>query len=161
MKVNPKHLKFIELVAGGKSYVEAYKLIIPKDRLNKLNPRSAAVMGSKLGIRYQAEIIAKKKVHFEQVETVERINQVRVAFAKILTQAEVDQRMCEIILNGSDGMSIRAIDIYNRRFGTYAPDKLQTITDNTPRIPDLSGLSTEEIDALIKQYEHNPPGTKA
>lgn len=127
------HMNFIQHVADGKTFKEAYKLSI---RDKGLSEKTAEVNGSKLGKKYQYEINLERTRQNKILEDTKTSEVVKDSLKNILSQSEVDAKLCEIITNAftlvRDGTSgkvvkventtgdrLKAIDIYYKRFGHY------------------------------------------
>lgn len=134
------HQTFIGLVVQGKSFKDAYKAIAKK----KPSASTCEVNGSKLAKKYSKEIQEGKDYDRSLVEKANKDKVVSDALKKILTQAEVDAVLCSIIAgsfvveeivvwegnvstytrNVNASEVSRAIDLYNKRFGSNAPVKI-------------------------------------
>ena len=136
------HLKYIELLQSGVPQREAYLQSVAKAG-SKISTMDASA--STLARRYSnlinlsnetaKEII--KQAH-EKKEAVNALNEVLTVSAKILTQAQVDAVLCEIINGDVSGTTAadrnRAIDIYNKRFGSNAAKLIDINTTTDMRV---------------------------
>jgi len=146
MNIPKNHKEFIRLVADDLAQDEAYRLTNANKTLTMATCR---VNGSKLAKKYALEIQEAKKKALDIVEQANNTKDVQNALKSILTKAEVDAKLCEIIkgdlqevqmLNNqgkvfkamiSPTLSERAkaIDTYYRRFGLNEAQK-QEVTIN-------------------------------
>jgi viroplasmin and RNaseH domain-containing protein len=146
MNIPQHHKEFIRLVANGTDQDEAYKLTSTNTSLTMATCR---VNGSKLAKKYALDIQESKEKASAIVEQANNDKDVQKALKSILTKAEVDAKLCDIIkgelhevqmLNTqgkifkalvSPTLSERAkaIDTYYRRFGLNEAQK-QEITLN-------------------------------
>ena len=146
MNIPQKHKEFIRLVIDGVNQDEAYLLTIGN---NKVTKATARAKGSAMAKKYALEIQEAKKKALDIVEQANNDKDVQIALKSILTKAEVDAKLCEIIkgelqevqmLNNqgkvfkamiSPTLSERAkaIDTYYKRFGLNEAQKQEvTIT---------------------------------
>jgi len=117
--ISLKHKEFIRLVAEGNTQGNAYQLTLAN---KTITPASARAKGSELAKKYAKEIQQLIEKKAKAVESVHENKDVQIALKSILTQAEVDAKLCEIILKTKfDGDRLRAIEVYNKRFGSNAP----------------------------------------
>jgi hypothetical protein len=136
------HLKYIELCASGVPQEDAYRQCIGNPTTKETTVQCNA---SKYAKRYhhlihlshdkEKEII--QQAH-EKKEAVNALNGVLALTAKILTQAQVDAVLCEIINGEIAGATAadrnRAIDIYNKRFGSNAAKLIDINTTTDMRV---------------------------
>lgn len=139
------HIEFIRLVSGGMEYATAYATI---RNLKAINANCKS-QGSRLAKKYAKEIAKAKEKAAKMVDQAHGEEIVKNALKAVLTQAEVDAKLCDIIrgeaeyediyvssYNGSvyNNVVIRkpnhqevlkAIDIYHKRFGSYAAEKIE------------------------------------
>lgn len=116
--ISLKHKEFIRLVAEGNTLEKAYQQISN----NKPTSKTARENGSKLAKKYAKEIRELNEKKAKAVESAYEKKDVQIALKSILTQAEVDAKLCEIILKTKfDSDRLRAIEVYNKRFGSNAP----------------------------------------
>jgi len=116
-----KHQEFIRLVANGETQSSAYQSTIGN---NKVADTTARVKGSQLSKKYVKEIQNLVDLKVNAVQSVYEKKDVKTALESILSQAEVDSKLCDIILKAKhDGDRLRAIEVYNKRFGSNAPIK--------------------------------------
>lgn len=136
-----KHNKFIRLVASGETQWQSYKLSFPKKNLSK---KTCEVEGNKLAKKYALQIQQAKEQAQKEIEEAYKEKKAKIALQQILTQAEVDAKLCKII-NGElievqqlnqQGKVFKAlitptiseqraaIETYNKRFGSNAADKI-------------------------------------
>lgn len=133
--LSKSHSEFIRLVAGGENLKTAYSLTYPNKHLTK---GTIAVESSKLAKRYALEIQQAKKQAADIVQQANESEAVKSALKSILTQAEVDAKLCDIIkgkpqlvqqlnsqgkvfkaeITPSISDQTKAIDLYNKRFGS-------------------------------------------
>jgi len=117
--ISLKHKEFIRLIASGETQANAYRLSIGKEGISK---SGCEAKGSLLAKKYAKEIQQLIEKKAKAVESVHENKDVQIALKSILTQAEVDAKLCEIILKTKfDGDRLRAIEVYNKRFGSNAP----------------------------------------
>lgn len=138
--ISAKHQEFIRLVSNGTLQGEAYKLSVGKSGVSR---NVADVKGSQLAKRYSKEIQQAKKASAKAVQHANESSDAQIALKQVLTQIEVDAKLCSIINgtfeyedvipvngklmpfakkpNASD--TIKAIDLYNKRFGSNATEK--------------------------------------
>jgi len=136
-----KHNEFIRLVASGETQWKSYKLSFPKKNLSK---KTCEVEGNKLAKRYALEIQQARENAQKVIEQASKEKEAEIALKQILTQAEVDAKLCKII-NGElievqilnqQGKVFKelitptiseqraAIETYNKRFGSNAAEKI-------------------------------------
>ena len=136
-----KHNEFIRLVASGETQWKSYKLSFPKKNLSK---KTCEVEGNKLAKRYALEIQQARENAQKVIEQASKETEAEIALKQILTQAEVDAKLCKII-NGElievqilnqQGKVFKelitptiseqraAIETYNKRFGSNAAEKI-------------------------------------
>lgn len=136
-----KHNEFIRLVASGETQWKSYKLSFPKKNLSK---KTCEVEGNKLAKRYALQIQQARENAQKAIEQVSKEKEAEIALKQILTQAEVDAKLCKII-NGelievqqlnTKGKVFKAlitptiseqraaIETYNKRFGSNAAEKI-------------------------------------
>jgi hypothetical protein len=96
MKISPKHLEFIRLVANGETQSNAYKLSVGKKGVSR---QVSEVKGSQLAKKY-ANLIAEQRDNLKKVvEEAQKDKVAEIAQMNILTSA---QRM-EILSNIAQG----------------------------------------------------------
>ena len=148
MRATAKHTEFIRLVANGTNQSEAYRATVGNPMATLSAVKSKA---SNLAKKYANEIQQERERTRKVIEEAHDIKDVQNALNKVLTQAQVDAELSEIITgNGvvekivvvagkiqviksckpDHADKLRAIDIYNKRFGSNAPTK----TDTTIRL---------------------------
>ena len=136
-----KHNEFIRLVASGETQWKSYKLSFPKKNLSK---KTCEVEGNKLAKRYALEIQQARENAQKVIEQANKEKEAQIVLKQILTQAEVDAKLCKII-NGElievqilnqQGKVFKelitptiseqraAIETYNKRFGSNAAEKI-------------------------------------
>ena len=136
-----KHNEFIRLVASGETQWKSYKLSFPKKNLSK---KTCEVENNKLAKRYALEIQQARENAQKVIEQASKEKEAEIALKQILTQAEVDAKLCKII-NGElievqilnqQGKVFKelitptiseqraAIETYNKRFGSNAAEKI-------------------------------------
>lgn len=136
-----KHNEFIRLVASGETQWKSYKLSFPKKNLSK---KTCEVEGNKLAKKYAFQIQQAKENAQKVIEQANKEKEAEMALKRILTQAEVDAKLCKII-NGElievqqlnqQGKVFKAlitptiseqraaIETYNKRFGSNAAEKI-------------------------------------
>lgn len=136
---NEKHKEFVRLVGAGKTFESAYQLAINGQSTKK----SCRENGSRLAKRYAKEIAQERERRARVVERAKDSDVVKKALKSVLTQAEVDAKLSAIIngdrikvqmMNASGKIYsgkitptiadiTKAIDLYNKRFGSNAPIK--------------------------------------
>lgn len=142
----PQHRVFIELMARGLSASDAYRQGMGK---KDATMKTANEMGSKLAKRFEFEIQKAKELDRQAVEEAKGAEVLKTALLGLLSQAEVDAKLCSIIRGESEterilvvagriqkypnskpdhGEVIRAIDLYNKRFGSYAAQQVDVTT---------------------------------
>lgn len=141
MKITAKHAEFIKLVANGTSQTDAYRVTSG----NKLVTSSVAkVKGSQLAKKYVLQIQEARENAQKVIDQANKEKEAEIALKQILTQAEVDAKLCKII-NGElievqqlnqQGKVFKAlitptiseqraaIETYNKRFGSNAAEKI-------------------------------------
>ena len=136
-----KHNEFIRLVASGETQWKSYKLSFPKKNLSK---KTCEVEGNKLAKKYALQIQQAKENAQKVIEQANKEKEAEIVLKQILTQAEVDAKLCKII-NGElievqilnqQGKVFKelitptiseqraAIETYNKRFGSNAAEKI-------------------------------------
>lgn len=147
-----KHEDFIQLVIDGAEFYQAY--------LQAVNPsvsqKTAYECGSKLAKKYAEEIRRGKEARQAAIEKAKEAVVMEEARKSLLSQIEVDAKLCEIIsgnfkveefivANGAPVKATRkpnasevraAIDTYNRRFGAYT-QKVDITTDGEKLEPSI------------------------
>lgn len=138
------HKEFIRLVVSGENQMNAYRLTAAN---KSITTDSAKVKGSQLAKKYALEIAEEKERQAKAISDAQDKDIVQNALKQVLSQAEVDAKLCDIIngklifmqqLNGQGKIYkaqvtptisdiTKAIDLYNKRFGSNAPVK-QDIT---------------------------------
>lgn len=147
--MNSKHQKFIDLVVAGSSQKDAYKLCYT----NKVLSTSVLnTQGSILAKKYAKEIQEGKDAKRKLIEDAHKQDVVQNALKRVMTQAEVDEKLSDIIRGECevDDVSFfmgqaehykrkpnvseinKAIDIYNKRFGSNLPIKTELAISNIP-----------------------------
>lgn len=141
-KPNEKHLEFIRLVAGGSEQDKAYWGTVGNKKVAKNTARNK---GSVLAKRYAKEIAQERERAAKMITDAADSNVIKQALKSVLTQAEVDAKLSAIIngdlikvqmMNASGKIYrgeiaptiadiTKAIDLYNKRFGSNAPIKSQ------------------------------------
>lgn len=133
------HQKFIKLISTGVSQVEAYSLSFPRKNLNY---NVAGVEGHKLSKRYAKQIAEANDRQRQAVIDAYKSEAVKEALKEILTQAEVDAILSKKIkalpkilrdkktgkalgVDNTSSDNLRAIDLFNKRFGSNAPVKTE------------------------------------
>jgi hypothetical protein len=142
--ISPKHQEFIRLVANGANQKEAYRVSIGK---SGVSDSTCEGKSSNLAKKYAKEIDAERKRIQDIVTSTKDSEVIKTALNGILSQAEVDKALCDSIINPENGSEkLKAIDLYNKRFGSNAP--IQTQTDLT-----LNGAGDLPIDKWLKDAE--------
>jgi hypothetical protein len=130
--ISPKHQEFIRLVANGANQKEAYRVSIGK---SGVSDSTCEGKSSNLAKKYAKEIDAERKRIQDIVTSTKDSEVIKTALNGILSQAEVDKALCDSIINPENGSEkLKAIDLYNKRFGSNAPVKSEVkaeITDTT------------------------------
>jgi hypothetical protein len=140
--ISKEHIEFIRLVSNGIEYATAYATIRNLPAINA-NCRS---QGSRLAVKYAKEIAQEKEKARKAVEDANKDKDAQNALKRILTQAEVDAALCEILLGTAiakktfcvpgvgtttvdvtpdHGERLKAIDLYNKRFGSNGAVKVE------------------------------------
>lgn len=142
MNIPKNHREFIRLVADGTDQDEAYKLTSTNTSLTMATCR---VNGSKLAKKYALEIQESKEKASAIVEQANNDKDVQKALKSILTKAEVDAKLCNIIkgdlqevqMLNSQGKVFKAkvsptisertkaIEVYYKRFGLNEAEKIE------------------------------------
>lgn len=146
MATSVKHTKFIQLVANGETQTKAYELTCGNKKVTNSVSR---VKGSQLAKRYANEITKERNKLQKAIRDLNKSDAVTIALNAILTQSEVDAKLCKI-LNGelidvqvmdslgrpkaiaitpTIGQQLDAIETYNKRFGSNLPAKLDIMSD--------------------------------
>ncbi len=141
MKITAKHLEFIRLVANGETQSNAYKVSFGKLKVSK---NVSEVKGSQLAKKYALQIQQARENAQKAIEQAYKEKQAQIALKQILTQAEVDAKLCKIIKGelievqqlNTQGKVFKAIitptiseqrlaiETYNKRFGSNAAEKI-------------------------------------
>lgn len=174
MQISKSHYQFIKLVSEGSDYATAYATVC-NPNATKSNCKS---QGSRLAKKYAIEIHQAKEKAQKVVEQANETKEAKNALKSILTQAEVDAKLCETInmelvevqaLN-SQGKVFKAkisptiaernkaIDTYYKRFGSNAPIKTENKTELTDNSVFDHKLTYEE--AYMLTYGKQPPAKK-
>ncbi len=118
--ISKEHINFCKLVSEGQEYLSAYVTACNP----KLTNNSNKVTASRLAKKYTLYIAELKDKATKLVESAHDSDVVKNALNAILTQAEVDAELCKIMKKAKyDGDKLKAIDLYNKRFGSNAPVK--------------------------------------
>lgn len=163
---NEKELKFIELVSRGMDFKKAYVTSCDKKCTNS----GAKTGGSRWGKKFADEIQAARGLVLNAKDKAIEAEVVREAVKDILSQAEVDKRLCEIITGKfsvhervwntkklkyedvirkpNPSETARAIDIYNKRFGSYSAEKKEEIIK-------IVNLAPEQVKQISDDLEKN------
>lgn len=159
--INDKHIDFIRLVSNGQTYKDAYRVTVAK---KKVTENVCKVKGSMLAKKYAKEIQEEKRKARERIEAAANADNVKKAIEQILTQAEVDAELCKIIkgelievqvlsnsgkvfkakISPTIGDKARAIELYNKRFGSNQPIKTDISTNGQP-INEFANILRVEI----------------
>lgn len=149
MSISPSHQAFINNVAKGLTQTEAYKLSVGKKGVSKA---TAEAKGSQLAKKYAKEIQEARKKAQSIVDKAADTKEAQIALKEVLTQAQVDAELCKIISGVSEVEKIiivagerqtvmckpdhsdklKAIDLYNKRFGSNAVQKHDLNVTNIP-----------------------------
>lgn len=113
------HIEFCQEVANGATYKDAYKLYVASK--NNISDKATEVGGSKLASRYAEHIQILKKRASAAIDKAAEKEAVKEAVKGLLTVSQVDAKLCALINKGE----ICAIDIYYKRFGSYAAVKME------------------------------------
>jgi len=164
MKITAKHAEFIRLVANGTSQTDAYRVTSG----NKLVTSSVAkVKGSQLAKKYALQIQEARENAQKVIEQANKEKEAEIALKQILTQAEVDAKLCKII-NGElievqqlnkQGKVFKAlitptiseqrlaIETYNKRFGSNEAIKTEIKADIQTSYTDkiVEGMTVEQL----------------
>jgi hypothetical protein len=161
--ISKHHTEFIRLVASGETQKHAYYLSNPNKTLSK---GTIDVESSKLAKRYAKEIQQAKQQAANIVQQANESDIAQNALKSILTQAQVDAKLCDII-NGKPQLvqqlnsqgkvfkaeitptiadQTKAIDLYNKRFGSNEAIKQDiNITEEKKSLIKLPDGTTIEI----------------
>ena len=164
MKLTAKHNEFIRLVASGETQWESYKLSFPKKNLSK---KTCEVEGNKLAKKYALQIQQAKEDAQKLIQQANKEKEAKIALKQILTQAEVDAKLCKII-NGelievqqlnTQGKVFKAlitptiseqraaIETYNKRFGSNEAIKTEIKAEIQASVADkiVEGMTVEQL----------------
>ena len=149
-QISKSHQEFIRLVISGVTQKEAYRVSIGKKGVSNAVCESK---GSKLCKQYAQQIGEARQKAADAVTDAYSTKAVKEALKSILNQSEVDAKLCSIIngtfeyedvvpVNGklmklkrqpNANETAKAIDLYNKRFGSNAAQKLE-VNDTTLQI---------------------------
>ena len=149
MRLPAKHIEFIKLVASGGNQSDAYKATVGNPKATSAQVKSKA---SNLAKKYAKEIQEAKKKAQSIVDKAADTKEAQIALKEVLTQAQVDAELCKIISGVSEVEKIiivagerqtvmckpdhsdklKAIDLYNKRFGSNAVQKHDLNVTNIP-----------------------------
>lgn len=164
MKITAKHLEFIRLVANGETQSNAYKVSFGKLKVSK---NVSEVKGSQLAKKYALQIQQARENAQKAIEQANKEKEAEIALKRILTQAEVDAKLCKII-NGElievqqlnqQGKVFKAlitptiseqrlaIETYNKRFGSNEAIKTEIKADIQTSYTDkiVEGMTVEQL----------------
>lgn len=114
-----EHIEFCNLVSKGTTYKDAYYLQVGCK--NNTSDATCEQQGSRLAKKY-AEYIQELKERISMaIDKAHEKEAVNDALKEILTVAQVDAKLCKLI----DKLDPRAMDLYYKRFGHYAPTKVE------------------------------------
>lgn len=121
MNISAEHREFIRLVANGSEQDKAYLVTVGN---NKVTLPTARSKGSALAKKYMKEI-ESERIRLMDIITLAKDSEViKTALNGVLSQSEVDAKLCESITDAESPMEkLKAIDLYNKRFGSNAPVK--------------------------------------
>jgi len=142
MNIPKNHKEFIRLVSDGIAQDEAYLVTIGNNKVTKATARSK---GSALAKKYALEIQELKKKASNIVEEANKDKDVKNALKLILTKAEVDAQICNIIKGDLQEVQMlnnqgkvfkakvsptisertKAIEVYYKRFGLNEAEKVE------------------------------------
>jgi len=164
VKKSKAHKEFIRLVANGEPQSDAYKATVGNPKATTAAVKSKA---SNLAKKYAKEIDTETKRLQVLATSIKDDKVVQEALNSILSQAEVDAELCSIVSGTAmvekiivvagkvqviksakpdHGDKLRAIDLYNKRFGSYAPIENKVAVTNI----NLSTLTYEQLKDLAK-----------
>ena len=123
MNIPKNHREFIRLVADGIAQDEAYRLTSTN---NTLTTATCRVNGSKLAKKYALEIQDLKKKALDIVEEVNKNKDVKNALESILTKAEVDAHICNIIKG-----DLQEVQMLNNQGKVFKAKVSPTISERT------------------------------
>ena len=164
MKITAKHAEFIRLVANGETQSNAYKVSFGKLKVSK---NVSEVKGSQLAKKYALQIQQARENAQKAIEQANKEKEAEIALKQILTQAEVDAKLCKII-NGElievqqlnqQGKVFKAlitptiseqrlaIETYNKRFGSNEAIKTEIKADIQTSYTDkiVEGMTVEQL----------------
>ena len=164
MKITAKHLEFIRLVANGETQSNAYKVSFGKLKVSK---NVSEVKGSQLAKKYALQIQQARENAQKVIEQANKEKEAEIALKQILTQAEVDAKLCKII-NGelievqqlnTQGKVFKAlitptiseqrlaIETYNKRFGSNEAIKTEIKADIQTSYTDkiVEGMTVDQL----------------
>lgn len=125
-KIIPKaHRRFISLVASGVTYGEAYRQHNPDKSPAERTCRSE---GSRLAEKYAEEIKKEQQLYLESAEEARKSEAAAAALKKIISQTEVDARLCEIINGTLETEKIFIINGKVQVLKTARPDHKDILT---------------------------------
>lgn len=125
--ITKEHISFCEAIAKGRSNHEAYVTCCKK----KTTPGNARTQGYRMAKKYAPFISQLRKKASKALEVANDSKFVKEALNKILTQAQVDAKLCEIIETAkSKSDQLKAIDLYNKRFGSNEAIKQKLEVEN-------------------------------
>lgn|SRR3990167_6571931 len=144
MIIPKHHQKFIELLAAGEDQYKAWQVCGKK----KASKATCEQQSCRLARRYSKEITQANEDYQAAIREAKKKEVVQTALESLLHQTEVDAILCKIITGellaekkiiylNKEGQKVtttllckpehsdilKAIDIYNKRFGSYAPEK--------------------------------------
>lgn len=157
--ISKSHQEFIRLVVSGRSQQDAYRLSVGKKGVRS---NVCDVKGSQLAKRYASDIASERERLASVVQAANDSESVKEALKSVLSQAQVDAKLCSIIngtfeyedvvpVNGklmklkrqpNANETAKAIDLYNKRFGSNAPTKAENV--QTIIIPELTAEEREQ-----------------
>jgi hypothetical protein len=146
MNIPQKHKEFMRLVIDGVAQDEAYLVTVGN---NKVTKATARAKGSAMAKKYALEIQELKKKASDIVEQVNKDKDVKIALKSILTKAEVDAHICNIIKGDLQEVQMlnnqgkvfkakvsptiaertKAAEVYYKRFGLNEAEKQELIVN--------------------------------
>ncbi len=132
------HIEFCKAVSRGTTYKDAYRNYVATKKT--ISDQTCEVNGSVLAKRYAEYIQELKEKDSRAVDKAHENDASNDALKEILSVAQVDAKLCKLI----DKLDPRAMDLYYKRFGHYAPTKTESeivVSEKTiAKLPDGTEL---------------------
>jgi hypothetical protein len=126
MNIPKNHKEFIRLVIDGVAQDEAYMVTVGN---NKVTKATARAKGSAMAKKYALEIQEAKKKALDIVEQANNTKDAQNALKCVLTKAEVDAKLCEIIKG-----DLQEVQMLNNQGKVYKAKISPTISERTKAI---------------------------